>query len=102
MRRHKMNGNYGVTRDINAKMVMAGFLLWKLLVVVVALVIAFLTMGKIFPTNGWWKYAQILYLFLTPMWVGYLLLPVFSGKTILWAFWLAIRRKRQFYRSFQK
>lgn len=97
-----MNGNYGVTRDIDAKMKMAGFLLWKLGILVVTLVFAFLTMGNIFPTEGWWKYAQLLYLLLTPTWVGYLLLPAFSGKTVLSAFWLAAKRKKRFYHSFRK
>ena len=47
-----MNGNYGVTRDIYAKMKVAGFVMWKLVAVALSLVIAFFTMSKIFPNEG--------------------------------------------------
>ena len=97
-----MNGNYGVTRDIYATMKIAGFVFWKLLVVSAALVIAFLSMGALFPTDGLWKYAQLVYVLLTPIWVGFLLKPTIGGKTLLWSFWLAFIRKKRFYRSFQK
>ena len=42
-----MNGNYGVTRDIYAKMKVAGFVMWKLVAVALSLVIAFFPM-KVF------------------------------------------------------
>ena len=47
-----MNGNYGVTRDIYAKMKVAGFVMWKLVAVALSLVIAFFAMSKIFPMQA--------------------------------------------------
>lgn len=63
-----MNGNYGVTRDIYAKMKVAGFVMWKLVAVALSLVIAFFTMSKIFPNEGIWRYMQLVYVGLTPTW----------------------------------
>ncbi|WP_089135925.1 hypothetical protein [Ligilactobacillus murinus] len=65
-----MNGNYGVTRDIYAKMKVAGFVMWKLVAVALSLVIAFFAMSKIFPNEGIWRYMQLVYVGLTPTWVG--------------------------------
>ncbi len=97
-----MNGNYGVTRDIYAKMKIAGFVFWKLITVSGSLVGAFLSMNAIFPTEGLWRYVQLVYVILTPVWVGFLLKPTVGGKTLLWSFWLAFIRKKRFYRSFQR
>ena len=97
-----MNGNYGVTRGIYAKMKVAGFVMWKLVAVALSLVIAFFAMSKIFPNEGIWRYMQLVYVGLTPTWVGYLLMPAVAGKTTLGCLFIALVRKKRFYRSFQK
>ena len=60
------------------------------------------TMSKIFPNEGIWRYMQLVYVGLTPTWVGYLLMPAVAGKTTLGCLFLALVRKKRFYRSFQK
>ena len=59
-------------------------------------------MSKIFPNEGIWRYMQLVYVGLTPH-VGRLFIDAGSGwKTTLGCLFIALVRKKRFYRSFQK
>lgn len=96
-----MNGNYGVVRGIQTKMKIAFIVAWKLFTLAGAVIFAFLTFNAFFPSGGNWGIVKLIYFILTPVWIGYLLIPV-AGKSTANVLWLAIIRRRRFYRSFQK
>ena len=91
-------GNYGVPRDIYAKVKYGMFIAIDLAIVGGSLLGAFMLWLQVFPPQ---KLLQMLtFIFLTPIMVGYLLLPHNGGKKNWQAIYIYLRRRKKMWISF--
>lgn len=95
-----MNNNYGIPRDIYARIKYGTVLLRDLFLIVATPFIIFTFQQSIFPPNA--LFHLVAFPLLSTVMVIYLLLPANGGKKNFNLLWLNFRSHRYFWISFQK
>ena len=93
-------GNYGVPRDINARVKIMGLIILDIIFVGGSTLLAFVFGIKIFPNEQWMQF--LAFMVLTAIWTLYLVLPTNGGKKNWRTIYLFFRRRRHRYISIDR
>jgi len=94
----KMDGNYGVPRDLFTQVKLVGFFLRDIVTVLGSGFLGFILATKIFPPDQWIQ--MIVFILLSPIIALYLVLPTNGGKQNWHSLLLEIKRRKKFWISF--
>lgn len=87
-----MNGNYGVVRDIRAKVKIGMFFVLDLVVMLGTTFFAFFIGSNVFPSSQWKE--MIAWIFLTILIVGFLILPTNGNKRNWQSIYILLKRRK--------
>lgn len=95
----EMFGNYGVPRDLRARIKIIGLYMVDILFVAGTILFSAMFASKIFVPKQ--LIQMIMFILLSGFIMLYLRLPINGGKRTWRSFYLYIRRRKKFFRSFE-